>query len=167
LLAVLALAPAFTRAQDTKEDKEKKVRKVLEVSGYNDIAKTQFEQMVKMFETNPQLPPGFAKKFKEISGPQELIELVVPIYKKHFSDEELDGMLEFYNSPLGKKLASKQGAITEESKAAGEKWGMALGMRVMNALQKGDKGDDKDDDEDAPKPKKEEKKKGDKPKDDF
>jgi hypothetical protein len=82
----------------------------------------------------PQLPEGFMELFFKKVNPKELIDLSVPIYHKHFSHEEIKGMIEFYKTPLGKVLAEKQPKVLEESIAAGQQWGQKLAMEVMQEL---------------------------------
>jgi hypothetical protein len=48
----------------------------------------------------------------------EMIDALVPIYQRHFSKADLDGMLAFYTSPVGQKFQSEQPAITQESMQA-------------------------------------------------
>jgi hypothetical protein len=48
----------------------------------------------------------------------EMINALVPIYQKHFSKADLDGILAFYTSPVGQKLQSEQPALMQESMQA-------------------------------------------------
>jgi len=43
---------------------------------------------------------------------------LVGIYDKHFSDEEIKGLLEFYGSPLGQKVAAELPGINREVQLA-------------------------------------------------
>jgi hypothetical protein len=42
----------------------------------------------------------------------------VGIYDKHFTDEEIKGLLQFYGSPLGQKVAAEMPKINREIQAA-------------------------------------------------
>jgi hypothetical protein len=48
----------------------------------------------------------------------EMINALVPIYQRHFSKADLDGILAFYTSPVGQKLQNEQPAIMQESMQA-------------------------------------------------
>jgi hypothetical protein len=52
----------------------------------------------------------FQRKFDARAVHQEL----VGIYDKHFTDEEIKGLLEFYGSPLGQKVAAELPKINRE-----------------------------------------------------
>lgn len=49
----------------------------------------------------------------------EMIDAMIPIYQKHLSKEDLDGILAFYSSPVGQKLQREQPAMTQESMQVG------------------------------------------------
>lgn len=48
----------------------------------------------------------------------EMIDALVPVYQRHFSKADLDGILAFYTSPVGQKLQNEQPAIMQESMQA-------------------------------------------------
>ena len=49
----------------------------------------------------------------------EMIEAMVPIYQKHLTKEDIDGILAFYASPVGQKLQREQPAMMAEGMQAG------------------------------------------------
>jgi hypothetical protein len=55
--------------------------------------------------------------FSEISY-DELLESMVPVYQRHLSKSDIDGILAFYASPAGLKLLHEQPAIMRESMEA-------------------------------------------------
>ena len=55
--------------------------------------------------------------FSEISY-DELIDSMVPVYQRHLSRSDIDGILAFYASPAGLKLLHEQPAIMLESMEA-------------------------------------------------
>ena len=52
--------------------------------------------------------------FSEISF-DELIDAIVPVYQRHLSKSDIDGILAFYASTAGQKLLREQPAIMRES----------------------------------------------------
>jgi len=63
----------------------------------------------------------------------EMIDAMVPIYQKHLTKEDLDGILAFYSSPLGQKLQREQPAMMQEGMEAGGEIGR---RRIGAAAQK-------------------------------
>ena len=64
----------------------------------------------------------------------ELLQMIVPIYKKHVTHEEVKQLIVFYETPLGSRLISIQPALALESMIAGEEWGRRLGEQVAIQL---------------------------------
>ena len=109
--------------------KEKEIRSLLELIGARDAiqeaagsATEQYRQ--KMLEasanndraqvlTNAYLA-DFQKKFDADSVTNQL----VGIYDKHFTEEEIKDLLEFYGSPLGQKVAAEMPKISREAQVA-------------------------------------------------
>ena len=46
---------------------------------------------------------------------QELIDVMIPVYQKHFTKGDVDGLVAFYSSPTGKKVLKEMPAIMSES----------------------------------------------------
>ncbi len=91
------------------------------------------------------LPPGeyqdklidlFFEKFKQQMKVDDLLELVVPIYDKYFSLEDIDGVTKFYETPAGKKTLSGLTQVMIESQAAGMKFGEEAGRQAMAEVLK-------------------------------
>jgi hypothetical protein len=54
---------------------------------------------------------GFTRAFSV----DQLIEDMVPIYQKHLTKSDVEGLIAFYSTPLGKKLLNEMPAMTEEA----------------------------------------------------
>ena len=130
----LTAAPSVTRSP--QDEKEKKVRKLLEVTGAAATGKQVLDSMMDQFAKLPDLPPGFVDKFKEIADGKQRFDLIVPIYLKHLDEETIDAGIAYYESPAGKKFLKAQPAIVQESMAAGQKWGGELAQKALKALEK-------------------------------
>jgi len=63
----------------------------------------------------------------------EMLEAMIPIYQKHLTKDDMDGILAFYSSPVGKKLQREQPAMTQESMQAGGEIGR---RRIGATMQK-------------------------------
>jgi hypothetical protein len=54
--------------------------------------------------------------------PEKLMEIVGSVYASHFGAAEIEEMLRFWESPTGKRLASLQPQIVDETREALTKW---------------------------------------------
>lgn len=86
--------------------------------------------------SNPRIPAVFWDRFAERARARraEFVELLVPIYSHLFTTAELRGLLEFYRSPLGKRLLEVQPDLTREAMLAGQQWGTRLGAEIGQEL---------------------------------
>jgi hypothetical protein len=60
----------------------------------------------------------------------EMVDAMIPIYQKHLTKEDIDGILAFYASPIGQKLQREQPAMTQESMQVGGE----IGRRRIGAM---------------------------------
>lgn len=132
-------APAKTSIDPAKEAD---IRSLLEVTGAKAL---MLQRMASMEGTlRPLLvnsfPPGeyrdklielFFEKLHSKADSQTLIALVIPVYDKYLSDEEIKGMIQFYSTPLGKKVIEVLPKLTAESEQAGQQWGSQIGRQTM------------------------------------
>ncbi len=86
------------------------------------------------------LPPGeyreklidlFIVKFKSNADTKQLLDAIVPLYDKYLSEEEIKGLIRFYQTPLGQKTVKVMPKLMAESQEQGRKWGEALGRKSM------------------------------------
>lgn len=64
-----------------------------------------------------------------------LINLIIPIYDKYYTESEIKQLTEFYQSSLGKKVISTMPLVVKESMQAGQTWGKEIGEKVYNDLK--------------------------------
>jgi hypothetical protein len=122
--------------------KEADIRRLMELAGVRLLVMQVMdgmEQNIKPLMMNA-LPPGeyrqklvdlFFAKFHAKADLQQLLDLAVSVYDKYYSHEEIKGLIQFYESPLGQKLAATQPKMTGELQDAGRKWGEGLGRDSM------------------------------------
>jgi hypothetical protein len=147
ILAVLALAllcagPAMAQAPAGEAAaKRQDIRKLLELTGAAKIGQQIAAQMIPMFKQgNPQVPQKFWDEVQKEFNPESMLELVIPIYDKNLTHEDIRGLIAFYQSPLGRKMAAVTPQITQESMQAGQQWGMQIAQRIQKRLEEQKKG---------------------------
>ena len=109
--------------------KEKETRSLLELIGARDavqdaasLATEQYRQ--KMLETAANsdraqvLTNAYLAEFQKKFDADAVTNQLVAIYDKHFTEEEVKDLLEFYGSPLGQKVAAEMPKITREAQLA-------------------------------------------------
>lgn len=136
--AAPAAEPPAAEAPAAKEmsEKEKDIRKLLDMTGAGQLGKQLMDQMLAQFkQAMPRVPEKFWDEVAKETSVEQLVEMVVPVYDGNFEHEDIKGLIAFYESPLGKKLIAAQPQIMKESMAAGQKWGMEVAARIVKRLQ--------------------------------
>ena len=133
-LALLwAMAPSV-QAQPS-DTLNMRIREMMEVTGMGNLSLQVMQQMIpSMKQAYPQVPDKFWTEFMQSVDAEELMELIVPIYARHFTLEDIEDLLAFYKQPVGQKLLQKTPVIMQESMVAGQQWGAALGEKVAKKI---------------------------------
>ncbi len=133
-IGVLAVLGGAVHAQETQ--KQKDIRKLLKITGSGELGQQVMGQMMTNFKKSmPQVPEKFWADFMKEVHTDELVDLIVPVYDRNLTHDDVKELIRFYETPTGKKFVSVLPKITQESMTVGEKWGRDLGMRVMVKLQ--------------------------------
>ena len=134
-------------------EKEKDIRTLLELTNTGKLMEQMFDQLIGTYQTQmPQVPPEIWKRFRQKFVVSEMLELTIPVYDKHYTKEDIKGMIAFYQTPLGQKILMETPLVTQECMIIGQKWGQAKGEAFAREIRA---------EEEAKKP---EAKKSDKPK---
>jgi hypothetical protein len=111
--------------------KREDIRRLISVTGTENLLKQSLSGMIpQMKQAMPQVPDEAWREVEKPASIHEIIELYVSIYEKHFTHEDIKGMLDFYDSPLGKKTIEKMPIVMQEAMEAGNNWGIALAKRM-------------------------------------
>jgi uncharacterized protein len=116
--------------------KEADIRALLELVGARDmvqegVTSSSEQYREKLMATVPNNEKGqafvnaFVTSYEKKFDTEQVTEQLVGIYDKHFSEDEIKGLLQFYGSPLGQKVAAETPKISHEiqtaARAAGKK----------------------------------------------
>ncbi|MFT7035990.1 MAG: hypothetical protein ACJA2S_004516 [Cyclobacteriaceae bacterium] len=135
ILSILFISSNYSYAQDNFD---KDILRFLEINGSKQTMAPMVDQMVKQFRSmNSSVPNDFwtLLKLDLTADMTDLMKKMVPIYKKHLTHEEVKGLIEFYESPVGKSFTSKSGLIMQESMQIGQQWGMQIGGKIQQKLK--------------------------------
>ncbi|WP_420152227.1 DUF2059 domain-containing protein [Siphonobacter sp.] len=132
------LLPLGALAQNPVPEKERLIRKLMQVSKVFELARYTMDATIEGQRkvANPNLPEGFWEEFKKEITDEKLYELYVPIFSKHYTEEDLKGLITFYETPLGQKMVQNQPLVMQEASQAGEQLGAEIAMKVYTKLKK-------------------------------
>lgn len=137
-----AAAPADTSGIDPA--KEADIRRLLELSGAKSMMSATMNGMMKNLK--PMLmnsfPPGdyreklidlFLDKFSVRANAEipKLADGAIAVYDRYFSDDDIKGLIAFYQTPVGQKLVATAPKIAVEMQVEGQKVGEQIGRETM------------------------------------
>lgn len=113
---------------------EQLARKLMEVTGAGNIGKQAADGMIASFRQTSNLPPGFLDRLKDNIRADELVEMIVPVYLKHYDRETTLAAIRFYQSKHGRVIVTALPAVTAESMELGRVWGAKLARKTLRDL---------------------------------
>lgn len=123
--------------KDSEESpKTKDIRRLLEITGTPKLGLRIAKRIIKsMKRSHPDVPEKFWDEFENEMSKDAFISIIVPIYEKHFTHDDIKKLIEFYKTDVGKKYVEKLPKLTMESMQAGRQWGRKLGQRIVDKLR--------------------------------
>ena len=143
LLAITCLGTSIARAQkaDTSARSSAQValaHRVLDAAGtIETMVAAMRANLPAQRMANPQIPAEFWTRFEAriTQDVPQLVDSIAVMYAIRFNQDELQGMLAFYQSAVGRRVRELQPSLVTESTAIGQRWGMRIGAEIGAALQ--------------------------------
>jgi len=138
---------AQTPAKPMDPAKDADIRSLMELLGVRDAlqeatTKSTEQYRDSLLATVPDNDRGqafinaFMDSYQKKFNPDDMTDGLVAIYDKHFTEDEIKGLLQFYGSPLGQKYATEMPKVSAESNSAGHAISVRVARDVMQDLRK-------------------------------
>jgi len=125
VLSTLCVVAAHA-ADDVSASERKKILELMEIIGAKNIGRqvaVSFSQQLSygLKQAQPDIDPEAFKIVASITDEElskhsgELRDKMVPLYAKHFTEADLDALLAFYRSAIGRKTVETMPALMQES----------------------------------------------------
>ena len=117
----------FASAQDTFKTDVLEIVKNSEMVIQMNIALEQMENILskdKKVEFKKDLDANLPDYYNKLAS----------IYMKYYTAEDVKKIMEFYNTPLGKKIKESTAKIVEENIDATQEWGMGIEHLMMKYM---------------------------------
>ena len=147
LLLSLAALCGTASAQEARgavsEEKRRDIIKLLELTKAADLGQQIIQQITQTLRENFAMMPAeqrdkVFKIYEEEMGKEfskeKMIEVIVPIYDKYMSAEDVKTLIAFYETPTGRRAVDALPAISREAYEDGARRGREAGLRVMTRL---------------------------------
>lgn len=111
---------------------KRSIEKLMERTGAGQLGIQVMNQMLPSLKKMvPDAPEEFWRDFMAEVDANEMVNMVIPIYQKYLTEEDVKVMNAFYNSETGKKLIRVQPSIMRESMMLGQQWGQGIAQKVL------------------------------------
>ena len=142
LLSQGAIADELTPA------KRQDIERLMNITGAKNIAKqfaaaTSIQMFRALKASRPDIPDRafqvmnqelLAMFSEKMDAPGGLLDKMVPIYSKYFTDDEVKQLLAFYQTPLGAKSIRVLPQVVHESMQVGQQWGQELAPEIQSRV---------------------------------
>ena len=97
----------------SNKSKQDDIKKLIELSGAKNIATQSFNFIMQTYKE--QDPEIYEILEKEINLEEMIDEILTHIYNRYFTESEIEGLIRFYESSLGKKMLSLSPKMFQEA----------------------------------------------------
>jgi len=137
-------SPAQVKPIDPVKDSD--IRSLMELIGAHDLVQdavnnSSEQYREKLLATVPNSDKGqafvtsFIENYQKKFDVDQLTEQLIVIYDKHYTDDEIKTLLQFYGSPVGQKVAAEMPKISREIQAASRTTGAKAAKEALQALK--------------------------------
>lgn len=146
MIVLLAMFSVSSFGDELSHEKRADIEKLLEMTGALAIGKQmgvavagQIAQVLR--KARPDIPERVLSALPEVvdgvisENLVQLKEVVIPIYEKHFTGDEIKELIRFYSTPLGQKAIREMPVLMSESMQAGQEWGKSLGPTIDSRIR--------------------------------
>ncbi|KUF42080.1 DUF2059 domain-containing protein [Myroides marinus] len=128
LAFAMMLVCQFSFAQDAFKNDTKKY---MNLSGQMKTFELLTGELVSNVEESKR--PDFEKELK--ASMLVLIDKMADMYMTEFTHDDVKKLIQFYESPIGKKLSDKSEVLFEKGQKVGEEWSVGLQGLMMKYMQ--------------------------------
>ncbi|MDJ0795345.1 MAG: DUF2059 domain-containing protein [Calothrix sp. MO_167.B12] len=112
------------------------IKKLIQITGSKKMSQQIMNQMIAAMKKQlPQVPQAFWDSFVAEYDPDVMIDQLIPVYAKYYTNAEIEQMIAFYDTPLGKKITRVMPQVVQESMQIGQRYGVEMAQTALKKLQ--------------------------------
>jgi len=107
---------------------DNEIVKLIELTGMGDMMLQMLEMglgaaVAQLEAEEPDFPSEkFVKSIQQRVDINTLLYQLIPIYSRHYTQEEITALITFYETPLGRKLTKETPQVLQKMIAANQAW---------------------------------------------
>ncbi|WP_426480832.1 DUF2059 domain-containing protein [Chryseobacterium sp. R2ACT005] len=119
------------------QSNEAKLKELITLTRSDKMLSIAFQQFMDHYNNRyKDLPDSFWDEFKKDMSSEKIFALYIPVYKKYFTDSDVDELIKFYKTPAGQKMIENMPNLMNDSMKIGSDYAQALDKRVNDKLNK-------------------------------
>lgn len=144
LAVIICILVSPAASDNIAPAKRNDIEKLMRITGPLDVTKQMSNFIIRqMSQTIKASRPDLPAKTYRILGEEinkvideqmtakgGFLDMVIPIYAKHFSHKDIKGLLKFYQTDLGKKTIKIWPLVLQESMTLAQDWSKSLGPLI-------------------------------------
>jgi len=129
------VAPVAAPAVD--EEVKAKIEQLLELLDTKKTLNTVVDELLRQFRTAyPKVPEMLWARVKEEVLSKTFIDMLITIYAAHFTRQDIEELIDFWSSPVGRKFIREQPRILQESLAVSREYMKGANERILADVRK-------------------------------
>jgi hypothetical protein len=117
------------------EAKRADILRLMEVSGELQTMRDAMTVVIgQLRESGANLPDAYWDEFESVLKTDELPNILVQVYDKYYTHEQITSLIELYKSPVGQMLVEKQRFIQADSMYVGQQWASRKSAEIMKRV---------------------------------
>lgn len=134
---IIFLIVLFNFVFSYSQNKQEKVKELISLSGTFTLSKKIEAELISRYRKKYENVPDSAwKSIEPKINIDELINEVTDIYGSKFTEKEIDQLLIFYKSDLGKKIIQNSPNIMTQIQTSSSNWGTKVTNIINSDLEK-------------------------------
>lgn len=145
LVSLLLSIPANAQEKPIDPEKAQNIQRLLQLTGAEKLQKSMAEQMINLLRPTLLKAGGSDEKAQKVLNrfsellveefqKANFIDLTTEIYDKYFTNDDIKGLIAFYETPIGQKAIGLLPTVSQESVKRGAELGQAAATRAVSRL---------------------------------
>lgn len=142
LVLVISLTGVMIGAQESPvidakhQAKPEDIRKLLKATNGAQMGRQVVDRMIQILsKSTPNVPDSIWSEFQNSVDWDSLVSMLIPVYQRYLSKDDIKAMTQFYESKAGRHLIAAQPTILQESMSIGQKMGEEVMSRIVERLK--------------------------------
>ena len=132
ILFCLMGSVSFLQAQSKDMD----IRKLVDLLKVEESVELMLDQSIVVLKQQyPKIPVSYWSELKRKIDYSQFTEMVIPVYNKTFSHQEVKDLIQFFSTPVGRKYVRELPAINTAIYNVSHEYGRALSQQIVQQMR--------------------------------